>query len=379
MRLRVRSSLTANQFADEALRSLASTVRVTEMESAGAACVSPTALESANVQFGLTVNNAVNGTLPFPLLLNFSHPPGQSFLYQRRERALYLCFNGQWVNAASEQFCSSDFVTNWGLSAAFRDRVPNAYTFLFSYTCHNTDFSLLQAKCEGASTNKFVRKCNDCIPDHFGCQCTATDAANGYARDSVSMALAFAIGIAGAVMAVSINHLRPLHGQHRALVNRSEGDSDTDLACSYQTLWAIALVLSAFAMAVAAVAQIGRSPGEPYIENLDASAYWGVSFFPAALLVGTAFVAAVLRGQWWMAPVLLADLFLTVWWVLPSLMAWPARVTAAYFGSAVGLSIAQYAVVAPDEQRNTKSVWAVLVVVALMTVRILLWMRLPCE
>jgi len=386
VQLDVSSGLRANPFADSALRALESTVTLAPPRPIPA-CTTPLGLESSHVEFGLRAAGA-NGTLPFPLMLNFSHAPGFTYLYARRARALYLCneTTGTWKLATSDEYCGRSLLANWGLSVLLKDRVPDPHTFLLSYTCHNTEFALLQALCSDVLSDDFVRTCNDCIEGHWGCSCEATSVSgDGYADDTVSKIflgfLCAAAGLTGA--ALQFIHLgappgsRLLHGEEDSAAGA--GDADP-LKCECQLTPAELLIGCVSVWAVCAVLLSWLSPGAPHTSLLAPGAFLGLSAAVAVSQWVLGILIYTQRERWAVAVFGMLDVTQLIVWAVPSLLVSQFGTTAQLLMTLLPLLFVQYAQQMPHMRPICGSSAIYLLNVALTTAfRVLLWLRVPCE
>lgn len=388
LHLSVVSAITLNRFADSSLRALSDTVTLSAPPPSGVACAVPPGLEPANVSFGLVADNTLNGTLRFPLVLNFSHTPGTTLLYRRSDRALYLCDNGVWTSATAERFCQSSPVQNWDLVETLRDQVPDRYTFLVSYTCHNTEFSLLHRKCDSPVDESFVRTCYECIPRHYGCDCEATEAHSGFAADPLSALLAVLIGGFGLLLAWALSRLRPPDTSHQPLSGSAAvgggssklGSDEGEGAARCQIDPAYVAVVAAAALVTAQVVQIYRSPGDPHTPHFTAATFLGLSVVLAFALFVLTLLAAAVRSIGFFIAVACADILLSVYWSLPFFFVKPVSpLSLTLFAVAVVATVVQFVGITPYELRRSSDAWLVFAVVTCAVLRGLLWGRIPCE
>lgn len=296
-------------------------------------CAPGTAMVASDVAFDLTAAGS-SGFLSFPFVFNFSNARGAESLFYPRGRALYLCLNGEFVRSTDASLCRSSFLALWGIDVAFRDTVPDAYTFLSSYTCHNTEFSVLEAKCTGTSADTFVRACHDCISQHFGCKCHATEVDGaGHARDPASLALA----VFGSAFSLAAVWLFPYLG-------RAPSTDQQPLLGGEERAWRdVRRVLFVFFSVVSAAllsVLVYLSPGDAYTPQLDHAAFTGLA---AALAIGTAASAvcvALLPGVRYVLLCVAFEWAQLMQWSAPTFFSAPSTGWLTYLLLALLLSVA---------------------------------------
>jgi hypothetical protein len=260
-------------------------------------------------------------------------------------------------------------------------------TFLSSYVCHNTDFSVLQQP-ESAGCSSFVRACNDCIAGHGGCGCGATSFSGGFATDRNSVALGVLVALAASLAAVAVTYAgESVAGgeeEGRQLLGR-RGNTRAGLVAT-STLWRVALWLSLAARAALVVALALVSPGEPHTQEIASStdyAWWTLVPGASAVLVALA-LACYREGAWpgvVAGYVCVCDLVLVAWWAAPSVAVVTEAATAHATGTLV-LGAATLCVVVVERLVLSLRVgggWCPLLIVLALAARVLLFLRLPCE
>lgn len=373
VQLAVTSAIALNPYAPDSLAQLRGNVTVRVTPSALAACTLIQGMEWVNVAFDFRFNSS-EGQLPFPVAMLFSNGAGFAYTYYRKKRALYLCLDGSWQRTTDATFCSRTALANWGLDVLLNDRVPDPSTFLLSYTCHNTDFSVLQSQAT-SGCSAFVRECNDCIDQYYGCQCTKIGVVNGFSKDTAPLVLAFCAGAAGCVALVFLMLLR-LRGKDGALFQYDE--TDAGAARLKQTLYGVLYVFFEVVGALLWVLALQFSPGDPFTPSASHAVFTGLAVIPVVVTALGAIMVATSGTRAWQALPMLARVAHAIMWLLPSAHA--GLVVTPVIGALYAVAVAvTYAQLLPASRPLWGACGMIPSVLFCLVLGVLLLARVPCE
>lgn len=328
------------------------------------ASVPPSGLVSSGITFSLSL--ADPGALPFPAMIDLTRPT--ALFYYRKRRALYLSVDNRWLLASNYSCDPFSSITN----RLPRDSVPTERTILYTFICHNTDFTVLQQP-ESAGCSSFVRSCNDCIPERTGCDCMGAQTWRGFASDATSIGLALLIAAAAAAL-VWIEAW--LGRNKKEEYERLEGSVSVDEIVHF--VGAIAAVV--FAAATGAHAHVAA--GYPHLPDIGHNAYaWTLTGVAIARALAYALHRFAL-GQWVATA---AEVTAVLWWAAPSatVVEWgrdPDASTDATGTFALAWVLAIGLLFERLVARGGWPPWAKgLVGFVMAPLRFLLWWRMSCE
>lgn len=337
-------------------------VSFTPRSSTPPSCMIPYELEELGVSFGFTYGN--DGRMPYPTMMRFRRPPDNPVFFYRKQRGLYLCIDNQWVSSSNY---SCETWADW-IGVLPHDSVPDAFTILDTYTCHNTEFTVLQAKTS-ATCASFMRDCEVCLDDVYGCKCATRDVCHGFA---CTWQTGLTEGVRALGLTLSAWSMAVLGG-----VKLGYDLVDTDS----RGLRTIQSVLLLSAMAVFATAFV-MPTGDPHLPNVGVTVYWSVLM---ALLLAKAVTSFMYRSVLLRLLSLAFELAATVWRGAPSavVISWGSGASAS--SSAVVSYALMWAVVANALTEQFPALLPVTRIpgVALVSARVALrfvfWWRVPCE
>lgn len=226
---------------------------------------------------------------------------------------------------------------------------------------------------EDAGCSSFVRSCNECVPNHAGCDCTAPGTWRGFASDARSLGLALAI----ALMATAVTWVEAWLGR----VTKAEYEN-LDGAVSVHFLVHVAGTVAAAVFAIVTSVHAHTAAGTPHLPDVTTGNY-------AWTLTGVAVARALAyllyqfaMGQWLATA---AEITAVLWWAAPSatVVQW-GRDPGASTDAAGTFTLAWVlAIGLPFERYIARSEWPPwakgLVGFVAGPLRFLLWWRMSCE